>query len=75
MLLPPVSVAEGFWELEVQPDKKIRFYQVVPLYEQEMNFKLKHGMQGLLDRFQRAQSSPIVDVQRKNTCRRRFGFF
>ena len=45
----------------------LRFYQLFPLYEEELQFKLGHGAQALLDRMtaQRALS-PVLNTARAN---------
>lgn len=45
----------------------MRFYQVIPLYEEEMDFKVKHGADALLDRFGK-EAPDLVDIHRKNVC-------
>lgn len=48
----------------------VRFYQVLPLYEEEMDFKVKHGADALLDRFGK-EAPDLVDIHRKTSARRR----
>jgi hypothetical protein len=40
-----------------------------------MDFKLKHGGEGLFERFEKAQVTEVLNVGRLNTCRKRFGLF
>lgn len=75
IILPPVSVPEDFHQLPVHADKTIRFMSVVPLYQEEMDFKLRKGSDELLDRFDRDGITDVVAVDRPNCCRKRFGFF
>lgn len=75
LLTPPILEEEDFWLLETSPEKIIRFYAIVPLYQEEMDFKLRKGTDALLDRFQQQDVSPVVDVARPNVCRKRFGLF
>jgi len=45
----------------------VRFYQLFPLYEQELQFKLKHGAQALVDRMTaKGALSPVLDTARAN---------
>ena len=45
----------------------VRFYQLFPLYEQELQFKLKHGAQALVDRMTaKSALSPVLDTARAN---------
>jgi hypothetical protein len=75
LVVPPVLVPEGFRRLTVNDDKTVHFYAAVPLYREEMDFKLRKGAEALLDRFDRHQVTERVDPKRKNACAKRFGFF
>ena len=58
-------------EQEVKPlklglfGKKVAFYQLYPLYPEELEFKLKHSLDELLDKFD-DEMSPVIDIHRKN---------
>jgi hypothetical protein len=65
---PGLLFPEEFRRLEVTPDKSIHFYGLIPLYEGEVNFKLKHGVDALLDRF----DSPIEEIEVLNPARKNF---
>jgi hypothetical protein len=73
-ILPPVAAPEGFDRLELPDGRAVYFYAVVPLYEDEMNFKLKRGVDALLDRFDKNGVTEILDPQRVSVAERR-GFF
>jgi hypothetical protein len=47
----------------------------VPLNAEETNFKLKRGADALVERFEREEISQVIDLSRKNVCRKRFGIF
>ncbi len=68
LLLPPILVEEAFLELEISEEKQIHFYAVVPLYPEEMDYKLQYGTDALLDRFDQYGISEILDIDRPNTC-------
>ncbi|MCA9082933.1 MAG: suppressor of fused domain protein [Planctomycetaceae bacterium] len=75
LLLPPLSLSEEFHCLECE-DRKIWFYNVVPLYEEETNYKLSKGLEALVDRFEKHSVSDIIDINRPNTCKKKwFGLF
>lgn len=67
LLLEPMLVPERFTPLKMK-GRKIHFYQAVPLYAEEMDFKLARGLEALLKRFDRINLSPILDVKRRNAC-------
>lgn len=51
------------------PDgEKVNFYQVVPLYREEMAFKDKHGSDKLINRLQKV-SGVVIDEHRQNVGR------
>ncbi|AEG02087.1 suppressor of fused domain protein [Methylomonas methanica] len=75
IILPPVTVQEGFRSLRIRDDKIIQFLSVVPLYAEEMAFKLREGSAPLLDKFDKVGINDIIDPGRKNVIRKRFGLF
>lgn len=76
LILPPLSAPDEFHCMESVDGSPIWFYSVVPLYEEETNFKLNNGLDDLLDRFDKHDVSDIVDIRRKNSCRKKwFGLF
>jgi hypothetical protein len=75
ILLPPINVDEAFTELEINENKIIEFLSIVPLYKEEMEFKLAKGSEMLLKKFDKYGVSDVVDVNRKNVIKKRFGIF
>lgn len=75
MILPSVTVPEEFHVLSIPHVKTITFYAVVPLYENEMNLKLRSGTNELLKRFDKHGVSDIVDLRRRDTAAKRFGLW
>ena len=69
LLATPVLFGDGFRKLKVSEEKTVYFLSVIPLYEEEMNFKLKHGTDPLVERLARAGISELLDVNRKNVCK------
>lgn len=49
---------------------KINFYQLFPLYEEELKYKLENGMDKLCDLFTEEDIMPIVNIKRKNYCKK-----
>ena len=47
LLLAPALVPEEFLALPVSADKTVHFFGLVPLYAEEVEFKLKHGADAL----------------------------
>lgn len=76
VLLPSVLLDEGFHQLQL-PDKTINFYTLIPLYEEEVQLKMKKGVDALYDGFDKHNVSDIIDINRPNTAKRKklFGLF
>lgn len=70
MLLPPIKADPGFHTLQMNEEHSVHFYSLVPLYGEEMNFKLNKGSDALTDKFDKHGIYELVDIQRKNTCKR-----
>ena len=67
LLFVPLGIDENFYQLK--HDKKIiNFYSIIPLYPEEIEFKLNNGISALLELFERHMISDIVDINRLNTC-------
>lgn len=75
MIHVPQMESEEFWRLEIDDEKTVNFFSVVPLYPEETDYKLKRGAEALVERLHKEGISQIVDVGRKNVCRKRFGIF
>lgn len=58
-LVPPVKTEDG---------KEISMLMVVPAYKEEIEFKLKYGMEGLSDRFAERKLPLVLDIHRPNFC-------
>ncbi|MGV3504098.1 MAG: suppressor of fused domain protein [Adhaeribacter sp.] len=70
MLLPSITLPKEFFELRT--DKKtINFLCLFPLYKEEMDFKLKHGSDKLLNKFDQFGINDMVDPGRKNVCEKK----
>lgn len=54
---------------------KHTFYSLIPLYQEEMEFKLKKGLDSLYQKFDAAGINELLDINRKNVCRKLFGLF
>ena len=75
MILPALNVPEGFCHLDINAKKTIEFANVIPLYEEEINLKLRKGVDALLSRLDSYNISSVLDINRKNTAKKRFGIF
>jgi len=75
IILPSVNVTEDFHALSIDEEKQIEFYSIVPLYKEEMDMKLRDGADKLLAQFDKYGVSDIVDLNRRNVAKKRFGLF
>jgi hypothetical protein len=70
ILLPPIMVSADFHGLRMDEERVVNFYAIVPLYPEEMAFKLKHGVEALLDRFDKHGINELIDLNRTNVCKK-----
>lgn len=75
IILPSVTVPEGFHKLRIDAHKQIQFFSVVPLYGEEMDLKLRKGTDHLLDLFDRNAMNDVINPHRRNLAKKRFLFF
>jgi hypothetical protein len=68
LITHPVSLGSELARRRLE-DRTIHFYQVIPLYFEEIGFALRHGADALLARFAQYQMSDVVDPGRRNGCR------
>ncbi len=66
LLVNPSGIEEGANVCELPNGERVNFYQVIPLYPQEIAYKCEHRAEGLLDQMQGV--SHIVDIKRRNVC-------
>lgn len=75
LVVPPLSIGEDFFKMSIENGKDIYFFCLVPLYQEEVDYKLKHGMDKLMEKFEANNVSDVVNVNRKNSCKKLFGIF
>lgn len=74
MLAPPYWLPAEFFQLESKSCGKISFYQMTPLYLEEMDLKLKQGADELESRFEKADLGFVLDIKRKNVAAKKKWF-
>lgn len=75
IILPSVASPSSFRELDIPGVKSIVFYSVVPLYESEMNLKLRLGSDELMRLFDKKGICDVVALDRKDVTRKAFGLW
>jgi hypothetical protein len=74
MLASPATTPEEFTELAVG-DRAIHFYSAIALHTDEMNYKLKHGTEKLIELLAPAGVSELLDVNRPSVIRQKRRWF
>lgn len=69
MVVPPAGYSESFFRLPVSGEKTIHFWSLVPLYAEEMDFKLRNGADALLERMDRQGVTEVIDPSRPNVAK------
>lgn len=49
--------------------KKIRFYNILPLYQEELDYKQKYGSAALVEELSHAGVGLVIDPERVNVCK------
>jgi hypothetical protein len=70
ILSSPILLPEEFFELEVNASKTIRFFNLLPLYAEEIDFKLQKGTDGLFDLLDKNRVTPLINIDRPNVCKK-----
>lgn len=69
MLLAGSYLEDGIYYCELPgEDRVVQFYHLIPLYENEMEYKIQHGTDELLEKFGQ-DFSHVVDIRRPDYCR------
>ncbi|MFK7910994.1 MAG: suppressor of fused domain protein [Akkermansiaceae bacterium] len=75
MVLPPLTASEAFYTLQISEEKIIHFHGLIPLYEEEMDLKLKKGAEALFDGFDQLGVSEILIPNRPSSIVKKRGWF
>ena len=68
MLTSAAEYGSEAGECALEDGSIVTFYRVVPLYPEEMNFKIEHGAEALVDLLKEEGLPTMVDVNRPNVC-------
>lgn len=68
LLLLPALVPAGFQALDIGEGRKVNFFALVPLYAEELAFKLREGSQALEERLREAGVNELLDTRRPRVC-------
>ncbi len=65
-LLPGLNKENQQMNLKIKGMGKINFYQLFPIYKEELAYKNEHGMEALIDLFEDNDLNPVVNINRRN---------
>lgn len=76
LLLPTIVFGEEFHQLKLK-EKSINFFTLIPLYNEEVELKMRNGVEALFDGFDKYGITDILDINRPNTVNKKkwFGLF
>lgn len=75
LVFPALNVPDDFRTLAAGPEKRIHFYQLIPLYAEEMDLKLRKGVGALVDLFDKHGLDPVINPRRPNVAAGRKKWF
>ena len=61
-------LGKDFGRVENPEGHDVMLYYVIPAYKQEIEYKLKYGMEGLSKRFSEGELPLVLDIHRPNLC-------
>lgn len=66
LLVYPENVENGAETCTLPNGDNVNFFEVIPIYREEMDFKIDHDTKALLEKMR--DVSHIVDINRENSC-------
>jgi hypothetical protein len=69
IVTPPLLSPKEFFTLKIDETKTIHFFSILPLYTDEMNFKLKKGSDDLFERLDKQGVNELLNIRRPNVCK------
>lgn len=75
VLLEPMLLPQEFHQLKINDEKTIHFFSVVPLYDDELDAKLRKGAEMIEDGLRAQGYSELVEVGRQSVAPKGTGFW
>lgn len=69
MLAHSMELSDDFTQIQLENEKVVDIYTLIPLYKEELEFKKKNGAYALLEHFDKFGIQEIVEIGRKNVCK------
>jgi Suppressor of fused protein (SUFU) len=71
----PTTVESQYVTARCSDDKVVTFFAVYPLFDEEVQLKMRAGAEELFRRFEKAAITEMVNPGRRNVAKRRWWFF
>lgn len=68
MLASSMELSDDFTQINMQNNKVVDIYTLIPLYKEELEFKKENDANKLLEKFDQFGIEEIIKVSRKNVC-------
>ena len=69
VLLPPMNLGDGFPQVAMPDGSSVNIYALIPLYDEEMDLKLREGVEALFAGFDQHGVTELLEVNRPNTVK------
>lgn len=69
LLMNSMELSSEFTQIELENDKVVDIYTLMPLYKEELEFKKEKGTYELLKKFDEFGIEEIIKIGRKNICK------
>lgn len=69
MLLTGLNLEGEAMELRLSSGKKLNFYQLFPIYKEELKYKQQASAEELMALFDEEDCCPVLNINRKNYCK------
>lgn len=66
----PLSLPPEFYSLKISEEKEIFYFSLIPLFKDEMDFKLQSGVDALYKSFDKAGVGDVVNVLRSSSVQK-----
>lgn len=70
-----MTTPEDFDRFSVAKDREIQFLAIYPVYQEEMQYKLRKGSEALFRKFEEAGYNEVIELNRKSVCKRTIWLF
>lgn len=68
LIARPIRFPAAFSSMRLAKDDYLHIYSMIPLYQEEIAYKLDNGLEALVNRLSAANIDEVVDINRPNTA-------